>query len=48
MLDILQNAPLLFLRACLYPILLAVLKIAVGIALIRFGRQYEQDKKQRR
>ena len=48
MLDILQNAPLLFLRACLYPILLAVLKIAVGIALIRFGRQYEQDKKERR
>ena len=48
MLDILQNAPLLFLRACLYPILMAVLKIAVGIALIRFGRQYEQDKKERR
>ena len=48
MLDILQNAPLLFLRACLYPILMAVLKIAVGIVLIRFGRQYEQDKKERR
>ena len=48
MLGILPNAPLLFLRACLYPILLAVLKIAVGIALIRFGRQYEHDKKERR
>lgn len=29
-------------------ILLAALKIALGIALIRFGKRYEQDKKERR
>ena len=34
--------------AFVLPILLAALKIAVGITLIRFGKRYEQDKKERR
>ena len=34
--------------AFVLPTLLAALKIAVGIALIRFGKRYEQEKKERR
>lgn len=46
--EIFRYAPGLLLRAFLYPTLLAVLKITAGIVLIRFGNQYEQDKKERR
>ena len=46
--DLLWNAPLLFLRSFLYLILLAALKIAAGIALIQFSKQYEQEKTERR
>ena len=34
--------------AFVLPTLLAGLKVAVGIARIRFGKQYEQEKKERR
>ena len=38
----------MLMSAFVLPILRAAVKIAVGIALIQFGKRYEQDKKERR
>ena len=39
---------MVFLTAFVPRLLLAALKVAVGIALVCFGKRYEQDKKERR
>lgn len=38
----------MLMSAFVLPTLRAALKIAVGIALIQFGKRYEQDRKERR